>query len=157
LNQTENIASVSLELKTMRIKHVTLYQRRLRFQCKRCATFCCKLGGPTLSLKDVERLKRAGCCESEFLDANHGCLKNKASGECVFLRFDEEKHAYECSVYNHRPALCKLYPFHFEKTSSNSLLLRIMPCMGINRRYGELFDEKLIVAHLLDSLRDLYF
>jgi len=155
LNPTDNIAHLSLEPGTAKIKHITLYEKRLRFQCKRCATFCCKLGGPTLSLKDVERLKLAGRCEAKFLEATQGSLGNKASGSCVFLELDKEKGVYECTVYHHRPALCRLFPFHFEKTHPNSYILKIMPCRGISRRIGELVDERFIIAHLVEALHDL--
>jgi Fe-S-cluster containining protein len=152
-----NVAQISLESQTRSIKHVTFYVKDLRFRCKRCATFCCKLGGPPLSLKDVKCLKKAGHSETEFLDASHGRLKNTAHGSCVYLRFDTEKHIYECAVYDYRPALCRLYPFHFEKTSPNSFVLKTIPCKGINRCYGELVDERFILGNLLDALHDLYF
>lgn len=155
MNPTENIAYISLEPKTLRVKRITLYERRLRFRCKRCATFCCKLGGPALSLKDVESLKKAGRREAEFLDAAESSLRNEASGSCVFLEYDKEKDIYACTVYHHRPTLCRLYPFHLEKTRSNSFVLKIMPCRGISRRYGEPIDEKFIMAGLIDALHDL--
>jgi len=152
-----NIAQISFEPGTCNVKNIMFFIRNLRFRCKRCSTFCCKLGGPTLSQKDVERLKKAGYKEVEFLDGAHGSLKNKADGSCALLQIDKERHFYECSVYDSRPALCRLYPFHFEKISPNSFVLKILPCRGINRRYGELVDEGFIVTHLLDALRDLGF
>jgi len=152
-----NIAQISFELRTHNVKNITFFIRNLRFKCKRCATFCCKLGGPTLSLKDVERLKKAGYKEVEFFDGAHGSLKSKADGSCVFLQLNKERHFSECSVYDSRPALCRLYPFHFEKISPNSFMLKILPCRGINRRYGELIDKKFIITHLLDALHDLCF
>jgi len=152
-----NIAKISFEPRTHKVKNTTLFIKNLRFKCKHCATFCCKLGGPTLYLKDIERLKKAGCKEVEFLDGIHGRLKNKADGSCVFLQLDKERNFSECSVYDLRPALCRLYPFHFEKISPNSFMLKILPCRGINRRHGELVDEKFILTYLLDALHDLCF
>jgi len=152
-----NIAKISFKPRTRNVKNITFFIRNLRFKCKRCATFCCKLGGPTLSLNDAERLKKAGYKEVEFLDDAHGSLKNKADGSCVFLQIDKERHFCECSVYDSRPVLCRLYPFHFEKISSNSFMLKILPCRGINRRYGELIDEKFILTHLCDALHDVCF
>jgi len=150
------IAQIILEPKTRSVRHITFYIKNLRFKCKRCATFCCKLGGPTLTLKDVERLKKAGCCEADFLDIVHSSLKNTASGSCVLLKFDAEKSVYKCEVYHQRPALCRLYPFHLEKTGPNSLVLKIMPCRGTSRRYGELVEEKFFKNKLFDALHDLY-
>jgi len=152
-----NIAQISFEPRTRNVKNITFFIRNLRFKCKHCATFCCKLGGPTLSLKDIKRLKKAGRCEAEFLNGAHGSLKNKVDGSCVFLQLNKERHFFECSVYDSRPALCRLYPFHFEKISPSSFVLKILPCRGINRRHGELIDEKFILTHLLDALHDLCF
>jgi len=149
------IAQVRFEPRTHNLHNITFYIRNLRFKCKRCATFCCKLGGPSLSLKDVERLKKAGHCEHEFLDATQGGLKNTAFGSCIFLTFDKQKSAYRCIVYRHRPALCRLYPFHFEKTSPNSFVLKVMACSGISYRAGELVNEMFIIAHLYDALKEL--
>jgi Fe-S-cluster containining protein len=106
-------------------------------------------------MKDVERLKKAGCIEAEFLDTTNDNLKNTSSGSCVLLRFDAEKSVYECAVYQHRPTLCRLYPFHFEKKSPNAFALQVMPCRGINQSRGEFINEDFIVAHLLDALNDL--
>jgi Fe-S-cluster containining protein len=154
MESDRKIAKISLEPKTYRIKNITFYIHNMRFKCRHCATFCCKLGGPTLSARDIERLKEAGHCETEFLNAQGG-LKNRASGSCVFLRFDAERDIYKCSVYHHRPALCRVYPFCFEKTSRDTLSLEIMPCRGLSRRSGELVDEKFILTHLIDALHDL--
>jgi len=152
-----NIAQISLEPQTISVKNTKFHVKNLRFKCKRCATFCCKLGGPQLSLKDVERLKKAGHRETEFLDAAHGVLRNTASGSCIFLGFDAEKGVYKCAVYQRRPALCRLYPFYLGKTGPNSFVLKIMPCMGINRRHGEPVDERFIITRLLDALNDFCF
>jgi len=152
----ENIAQVDLGSQTCRIKRITFYVKNLRFKCKRCATFCCKLGGPTLSLKDIERLKKVGHSGTEFLDA-HRRLKSTVNGSCAFLRFDAEKRVYECAVYDYRPALCRLYPFHFEKASPHRFMLKIMPCLGISNHDGELIDEKFIFSFLLGALKDICF
>jgi len=152
-----NIAQISFEPGTLNVKNITFCIWNLRFKCKRCATFCCRLGGPTLSLKDVERLKKAGYKEVEFFDGAHVSLKNKADGSCIFLQLDKKRHVSKCSVYDSRPALCRLYPFHFERISPSSFLLKILPCRGINRHYGELVNERFIITHLLDALHDLCF
>jgi len=150
-----NIAKISLEPRTGNVKDITFCIRNLRFKCKRCAIFCCKLGGPTLSSKDVERLKKAGYKEAEFLNSKQHGLRNRTDGSCTFLHTNKGRDIYECSIYDLRPALCRLYPFHFEKISSGSFMLQILPCRGINQRYGELVDEKFIITHLLDALHDL--
>jgi hypothetical protein len=65
---SENIAQISLEPQAHSVKHITLHFFYHRFKCKRCAIFCCKLDGPKLTARDVERLKKTGRCETDFLD-----------------------------------------------------------------------------------------
>jgi len=152
-----NIAQISFEPKTGNVKNITFYIRNLRFKCKRCATFCCKLGGPPLSTTDIKRLKKAGYKQVEFLNIDQHSLRNRADGSCIFLRLEKERNIYECSVYDSRPTLCRLYPLHLEKISPNSFMLKIMPCRGTNRRAGEPIDERFIINHVLGTLHDFVF
>jgi Fe-S-cluster containining protein len=151
LDSDGKIAEISIEPETGKVKHIVLFSN-LRFKCQRCATFCCKLGGPRLSSKDVEQLKKAGLTRAEFLDATNGRLKSMVSGSCVFLKFDSQKQFYECTVYPYRPALCRLYPFHIEKTSSDRFVLKLLPCKGINRRLGAVIDERFLIDNVLGLL-----
>jgi len=64
---SENIAQISLEPQAHSVKHITLHVNDLRFKCKRCATFCCELGGPKLSARDIGRLKKTGPVKLTFL------------------------------------------------------------------------------------------
>jgi Fe-S-cluster containining protein len=154
LDSDAKVAEVSIEPKTGNVRHIVLFGNNLRFKCRRCATFCCKLGGPRLSLKDVEQLKKAGLTRAEFLEAANGRLRSTVSGSCVLLKFDSQKRFYECTVYPYRPALCRLYPFHVEKTSSDTLVLKLLPCRGINRRVGAIIDERFLIGNVLALLLD---
>jgi Fe-S-cluster containining protein len=156
LDPDEKIAEISIEPETGKVKHIALFGDNLRFKCQRCATFCCKLGGPKLSSKDVERLKKVGLTRAEFPDATSGRPRNMVSGSCVFLQFDSQKQLYECTVYPYRPALCRLYPFHIEKTSSDRFVLKLLPCKGINRRLGAIIDERFLIDNVLDLLLDAH-
>jgi len=149
-----NIAQISFEPKTHSIKDIRFFIGNLRFKCKRCATFCCKLGGPKLTADDIERLKQAGYDEAEFRDDVHGSLKNRADGSCVFLQLTRRRDVYECSVYDSRPVLCRLYPFYFQRMNQSHFTLKIMPCRGISRHTGEPVDERFITYRLIDNLRD---
>jgi len=142
---------------------ISLHQKHLRFKCRRCATFCCKLGGPKLTKKDIERIEQAGYGAKDFLEPTlnsrfkglpmRGSLKNKEDGSCVFLKFDAEKNGYECSIYDFRPVLCRLYPFEFEGINSNSVMLKFVPCCrGLNNPDGELVDKGFITNYLLDAM-----
>jgi len=121
------------------------------------------LGGPKLTRKDIERIKEAGYPVKDFLEpANsafkglpvmRGSLRNSEDGSCIFLKFDAEENRYECSIYDLRPILCRLYPFDFDRVGSNIILLKFISCCrGLNSPYGKLVDERLINNHLLAPL-----
>jgi Fe-S-cluster containining protein len=166
-NLSGNIAEAALNPKTKHIMRMTFHQMHLRFNCQRCATFCCKLGGPKLTQGDIDRLKKAGytvedvvepLSNKEFkgLPVVIGSLKNKENGSCVFLKFNGEKGIQECSIYDVRPALCKLYPFDFERVGRYSFVLKLIPCCrGLNDPSGELVNEKFVTNHLLCAILDL--
>ena len=161
------IAKINLHQETKKIEGVNFYLSSLRFRCVRCATFCCKLGGPALLAKDIERIKKMGYAIEDFLDSvSRGglkalrivrrSLKSREDGSCIFLRFDAPREVYECSIYDFRPALCRIYPLDFERINSNSLVLRLIPCCrGINSKHGDLIDEEFIITHFLDAMLDL--
>jgi Fe-S-cluster containining protein len=154
LDSDGKIAEIRIDPETGNVQRVALFSNNLRFRCQRCATFCCKLGGPRLTSKDAERLKKAGLTTAEFLDAANGRLKSTASGSCVFLKFDSQKQYYECTAYPYRPALCRLYPFYIEKTSPDRFVLKLLPCKGISRRLGAIIDEHFLIENVLDLLLD---
>ncbi|HVP40730.1 MAG TPA: hypothetical protein VMS95_02100 [Candidatus Krumholzibacteriaceae bacterium] len=52
----ENIAKVKVNLENGQIHDIRLYEKNLRFKCKRCAVYCCKLGSPDLSKEDMEQI-----------------------------------------------------------------------------------------------------
>lgn len=159
----ENIAKVRVDLETGQIFDIQLYERNLRFKCKGCAIYCCKLGGPSLTKKDIERIESAGYDISEFSEPvkrqyrnfplMSSTLKSKKDGLCVFLKTDKESNTYECSIYDIRPSLCRLYPFEIKRIKTDSFLLKIIPCCnGLNNLDGELVDEKFITNYLVDFI-----
>jgi Fe-S-cluster containining protein len=166
LKTNEDIARISLDPKTKQISDITLHKKDLRFKCTRCAIFCCKLGGPNLTESDAQRIEPSGYagkgvivpfvsgsdCSSEFF----GSLKSKEDGSCIFLKTSpraRKEKTYECSVYSHRPTLCRLYPFEFRKTDSQVIIVRLIPCcLGLNTPEGEVIDEKFITDIILDAI-----
>jgi Fe-S-cluster containining protein len=85
-----------------------------------------------------------------------GDLKNKEDGSCIFLKFDAKEKRYACSIYDFRPALCRLYPFDFDWVGSNVIVLKLIPCCrGLNLPDGDLVDEEFIANHLLGSLLEI--
>lgn len=156
LDLNENIAEITVNPKTKRVTKIIFLQKRLRFKCQRCAVFCCKLGGPKLTEMDVDYIEQAGYRLEEFLESvpiNEfnglpiicGRLKSKEDGSCVFLSFNTEKNVYECSIYEVKPALCRLYPFDFERINSSFFMLKLIPCCkGLYKRDGEGVNKSFV-------------
>ena len=163
----ENIAEIIFDPAAKRIVRMTFYHDDLRFKCRRCAVFCCKLGGPELTKSDMERAKLAGHGLEEFLETTTdpkfkrlpmmvGNLKNSNDGSCILLKRGPRRGVYECPIYDSRPARCRLYPFDFERVSPNSFKLKLIPCCnGLNAEDGELVNENFITKHLLNALLNL--
>jgi len=159
----EVLAKITVDSKTRQIRDLSLLQKCFRFKCKRCATFCCRLGGPKLTRKDIERIEEAGYHVKDFLEPSNsefkgmsvmrGSLKNREDGACIFLKSDAKQNRYECSIYAFRPILCRLYPFDFDRIGSNSIVLKFIPCCrGLNNPDGKLVDERFVNKHLLATL-----
>lgn len=142
---------------------IELGPEKFRFSCKRCASLCCRLGGPVLSKGEIEKIAAAGNSIGDFVesvDRAEDCsllacdrLKSREDGSCVFLGVDDEKQRHVCAVYAVRPSLCRLYPFCFERLDSHKVALKIIPCcVGLNIPDGEFVDEKFISGCLLEPL-----
>ena len=164
MESNEEIATIFLDPETKQVSDITIHKGNIRFKCRRRATFCCQLGGPKLTEKDIERIVRAGHKAKDFFvpfkvgpessSTFLGSLKSLKDGSCVFLRFNSKKGNYRCSIYAFRPALCKLYPFDFYKINSQSIMLKLIPCCrGLNNPDGEFVNQRFIT----DSLRDAIF
>lgn len=113
---------------------------------------------------DVKRIIQAGYHAEYFLESlsikespvMRGSLKNRKDGSCIFLKFDEKNCIHECSIYDVRPALCRLYPFNFEKVDPYSFVLKLIPCCrGLNVSNGKLLNEYFVSNHLLSGIIDL--
>jgi len=152
----EKIAEITMEPKTNQVINLTFRRNSLRFRCRRCAVFCCKLGSPKLLAKDIECLKRVVNNPDIFLVAKQASLKDRKGGSCIFLLFNVEEGLYQCSVYDYRPTFCRLYPFHFEKLGPQSYALKFVPCCnGLNTKDGDVVDENFFVKSLQKILFDL--
>jgi len=146
------IAVITFEIKNRKITDLKTTKTKFRFKCKRCAALCCKLGGPVITRRDAERIDAAGYRVKDFLEPTGG-LKTRADGSCIFLEFDNEKNYFQCGIYDHRPALCRLYPFSFEELGSNRVALKIIPCCrGLNTAEGKVLDKKFVSDRLLEPL-----
>ncbi len=78
--------------------------------CKRCGECCTS---PRLSRKDIERIKKAGYKEEDFVyrdNFGNAYMKEK-NGYCIFLRRNKEgKWKTSCLIYGIRPRVCREYP-----------------------------------------------
>jgi Fe-S-cluster containining protein len=115
-----------------------------------------------LTKEDIEQIESAGHKTSEFVEdskreyGSHSLMttvmKNRKDGSCIFLRTDEKRNAYECSIYEIRPILCRLFPFEIKRIDIGSFLLKILPCCnGLNDVDGELVNKKFVVKYLLED------
>jgi len=148
----EKIAQITTEAKTKQIINLIFSEKTLKFKCQRCAVFCCKLGGPRLTREDVERLEQAGYNPYVFLDVEQKGLKSREDGSCIFLSATSKEGVYQCSVYDQRPVLCRLYPFQFERLGPGSFALELIPCCnGLNAEDGEIVDERFFIEVLQES------
>jgi len=150
------IAEITIDRKARRIRKINHHASHFTFKCQRCGIFCCKQGGPRLSRQDVDRLERSGYKTSEFLDVDNASLRNLKDGSCIFLSFDAPSHLYTCSIYDLRPTLCRLYPFQFNKSGSDSFTLLLIPCCnGLNAKDGKRIDTDLVAKTTRDVLFEL--
>lgn len=161
------VAKIFLKGETAEITRIVFFQRDLKFRCRHCASLCCRLGGPPLTQKDIGLIKNAGYDPDGFLDSEsvnrfrlpkrmQGMIKDRPDGSCIFLKMDEKRGMYECSIYEYRPVLCRLYPFHLERVDSRSFLLKVIPCCrGLNDPEGEPVNEEFILRHLREAIVDL--
>ena len=159
------VAVITLDLKNRKIADLELRQEALRFSCKRCAALCCKLGGPVLTRKETEAIRDTGYQVNDFLEPvnrdtkglslAYGGLKTREDGSCIFIQQDIEQNIFKCGIYDVRPALCRLYPFSFEKLGANRISLKFIPCcLGLNNPEGEVLDKEFISNRLLEPLLD---
>ena len=78
----------------------------LKYKCIRC----CLQTNMLLSEKDIDKICSLGMKREKFITRKNGwlMLKNK-KGRCVF------HNGKYCTIYNHRPEGCQLYPLIYNK------------------------------------------
>ena len=124
----------------------------LRFSCRKCGTFCCRLGGPVVSQEDLIRLSKSvpgiyHLTKTTVIGSRIvTVLTSKSSGECVLFT-EKNKRKGLCSNYCDRPNVCRIYPFEFVM-EGKTLTVRVLPCLGLNRRKGRLIDEEFVQRQL---------
>ncbi len=82
----------------------------------RC-TACCQQTNMLLTLADIARIETLGLPKTSFTkQGSLGQQLKNTNGHCVFLK------AGQCSIYDHRPQGCTLYPVIFNKTTGEANL-----------------------------------
>jgi Fe-S-cluster containining protein len=111
-----------------------LYPIGLRWNCKRCGN-CCKdpkdrARRILLLNSDIERIISNVDIETFYKEIFEEepfiaeMLKRK--GSCIFL------NAKECSIYDQRALLCRMYPFYIESKEGVFVIRYDKSCSGIN-------------------------
>lgn len=145
----QKVAEVTIDPRTKEMIKIDVHRSSLKFKCQRCAVFCCKLGPPPLLPGDTERLKQAGVDIGRFFNSELTSLRTTKEGFCSLMSVNIREGTYKCSIYDLRPALCRLYPFRFEKSGPHSYALKFIPCCnGLNRDDGESVDGRFFAQHL---------
>ena len=114
----------------------------IRFACTQCGRCCTGAPGTVrLNKAEISALsRRLNLSESEFIAVyarrvdEVWSIRERANGDCVF--FD----GVSCTVYEDRPAQCRLFPFWFRNLrSEESWLATCRECPGIGK--GRLYSE----------------
>ncbi len=151
---TETIARITTDPDAKDIASIHFSKTSLKFKCQRCAVFCCKCGGPRLSVYEAKNLKRHAKGAGLAIDDESMTVKNRNDGSCTFLTETSDK-VYKCSVYDMRPTLCRLYPFQIKGLGEHSFFLNLIPCCnGLNTQDGEPVDEHFFMKNLRKPFLD---
>ena len=153
------LAIFTLNKKTKKASNLLITQKQFRFKCKRCAALCCKLGGPELLEHDVKKIEATGYSRKDFLEPSKktgfnltravGALKTREDGSCVFLTQNSNMECINCSIYEVRPVLCRIYPFTIERLDQNKMAIKFIPCCkGLNNPEGKILEEKFFSRKL---------
>ena len=84
------------------VQSVRLYGKRNKFRCRQCGT-CCRFKTVPVTADDIRRLESAGY--TDFVLTKPELSLRRVNGRCVFVKDDK------CTVYEHRPNVCREYPF----------------------------------------------
>jgi Fe-S-cluster containining protein len=163
----EVIAEISLDPKKKKIIDIIFKKNNFRFKCKRCAVFCCKLGGAAITEKDLKQLIQHGHEVKDLLEKFEkgtkihsvneviGFLKMKGDGSCVFLYYDKKNKIYGCNIYDQRPIFCRFFPFEIENKGLKTSILKFIPCCnGLNASKGQFLDKNFFEENLLEAMLD---
>ncbi len=109
-------AKGEIEVNGKRITWETTFDQSFRFNCIGKAT-CCVGGNYEVMKRDSERGGKTFDGKTDDLGTTGGLkrtkITSKDNGECTFLDCDK------CKIYEHRPSICRTFPFTIIFTSDN--------------------------------------
>ena len=135
------------------IDWTTSFELGIRFRCLRSA-ICCKRvrEGVGLTNRDYLRIHDATQLEDFAKPIDHPVFSfrlNTIGDRCVFLKENN------CSIYEVRPLLCRLYPFQVGVRHDGKLIFCLNHCPGVDLNDGEEIDECYVQDKLLDMIMKL--
>ena len=78
---------------------------------------CCIETNMLLSYQDIETIEKIGYTKDFFVIEKKGWLQLKnLHGRCVF------HNGNTCTIYDHRPEGCRLYPIVYDKTNRRTII-----------------------------------
>jgi len=134
------------------VRTVRFNVETLRFNCVRCAAFCCRLGGPVVTTRDLQRLRAAvpeidDLTETVLVGTNRNkVLPSRSNGQCILLSKDGPNR-YRCLEYELRPEACRAYPFKLIRHGAHLTVL-VLPCRGLSYKEGKLINARFINRYL---------
>jgi Fe-S-cluster containining protein len=102
------------------VRSLVMYRHRDRFKCAACGD-CCRFRTTPIEKADVKRLEAAGY--KDFYEIKGDMRLRRQRGKCIFLKDDK------CSVYEHRPTVCREFPFFKEYGIGYARNLRFCPAL----------------------------
>ena len=111
----------------------------MRFSCERCGE-CCGGWSVPVDARDYKTLIEAGVCEGRKLFQRVVFKKKRflrlVEDRCVLLAKDGL-----CSAYDHRPSICRLFPFRVRDTPSGLFVGLSYSCRSVAYGRGRPLSE----------------
>jgi Fe-S-cluster containining protein len=135
-----------------------LYPKNIRFECQRCAKCCgdtperkrkvLMLEREVEQISEITNLKPEEFSTSTARSGPYRYTMRKQEAKCVFLK------STVCQIYNHRPLLCRFFPFCLEQLGDESFEFNSSEeCPGIG--LGKVIEEEIFMSMLTEALNVL--
>ena len=124
-----------IELDDKEIRWETTFDQSIKFKCTNCG-YCCTSSNVELSDEELLKIKDSGeegFSEDFLTDEGQASKRIKGSDKepCLFLGDSKL-----CNVYEHRPSVCRLYPFKIVPVSENLVKIDVTKsCKSILKKH----------------------